>query len=442
MEIIRPFPGTRFDAERQLLRFFRPGGLVQFVHLWPKPWALEKLPASRSYRHFRPAFLRLAGHDSIGENPRADARELSRVRISSEEELALIVRHDGGGLSYVEWEERSALQAALAAVPAGVRELISRNYETRHYHLLSLIARVPGSGDVAAEAPGLAFCMANSWLFRKCTQPFRAMRELLRGSPKTVLAWLGFGKEAWNIFRKIDSRHMSPVSYLYLRQAMRNKAMLRKLAFQPAITPLLTRIITDPVLAPHAGYNFLLECGQRSEAGETLREEGSLFRDTLEMAEGANAAACRTLVFNSFAHLRRIHDELVEGASKYRPANYLPVLPPPPYAGVNVPDVISIAPLTTSKEVIDWNNNVMGKVCLETVYLRRVAESGGNAFLYALSFPETGAVYIERGASGKRFRVMEVRGAGNSPVRPATRKAVEWFFRKSQGKDFTDTENL
>lgn len=418
---IRPFyGGAVFDEGRQELRLFGPTS-QKIIRLWDNPSCLENRTTWKTFKHTRPDIdLGIADYDE--PNPRGNFSPLARVSISSVPDLVTVMQAKEPD-SYAIWSNQMAQRASARTVPEPVRKLISGRFSDRHYHALSLIARCPGAGELAELAPALFYCTASSWVFKKNSWPMRSIRELLRGRPRELAAWLGFPKTAFRIFTRIHTINMRLPSYLYLRDAMRDDALLRKLYFQPVITPLLVRVITDRLLAPHVSRNFLLECGAITAGKEDVRESINTLRDTLDMlaAEGR----VEGVVFDGFAHLERVHDEVLAERRKREEIPYLPEIPPPPFPGTREPGVIDIEPLTTAEDIVDWNRGAMGNVCIESAYLPRVAR--GNGYLYKITFPEDACLYVEP-FKGK-YRNRQLRGPGNRRVMPETEKAVRWYLQ-------------
>ncbi|MDO8805628.1 MAG: hypothetical protein Q7R35_14505 [Elusimicrobiota bacterium] len=413
-----------FDEARQMLRQFG-ASFQRLVHLWALPSALEKKSTQKTFHHFRPAFINLGDADFNEPNPREGCRPLSRVFAGSVREIVSALRAKEPG-AYTAWSDRMAHRALALTVPKPIRDIIVSRFEDRHYHAVSLIARCPGAGELAETAPGLFYCAASAHVLTKNTWPMRAIREILRGSPKGLLKFLGFPKSSFKIFQRTSS-HMRIINYLYLRTVMQNEELLRKLYFQPKISPLFVRVFSDPVLEPHTNYNFWLECGGIEEEGEGIRERINTLRDTLDMLTATGRAD--NIVFESWQNLERVHREAL-AELKRRPAiRYLPPLPPPPFLGIREPEVIDIEPLTSSEDVIEWNE-ALGGLCIEFNYLPPVAR--GKGFLYKIQYPEEACLYVD--CINGKYRNRQLRGINNSRVLPETEAAVKWFLelRNSQ----------
>lgn len=405
-----------FDEERQVLRQFG-AAFQRLVHLWPLPWALEKKSTQKSFHHFRPAFVSLGDADFNGPDPGAGCRPLSRVSAGTVREIISTLREKEPG-SYSSYSARRARRAAALTVPKHVRELIKSRYVDRHYHAVALIARCPGAGELAETVPGLFYCAASSWVFRENSWPMRSIRELLRRRPRELAEWLGFPRTSVKILARVKGMRL--INYLYLRTAAQNADLLRELYFQPQVGPLLVRIISDPVFAPHVSHNFLVECGRSGDDPEGIRERVNTFRDTLEMLLATGRA--ENIRFDSWRQLESAHREVLAELRRRPAVRYLPPIPPPPFSGIRKPG-IDIEPLTTSEDIVEWNE-ALGGLCIEHIYLPLVAR--GKGYLFKIQAPEEACLYVD--CIDGTFRNKQLRGIDNSRVLPQTEEAVKLFL--------------
>ena len=200
--------GALSKPERGKLYFFSPSEGILVVRPWPVLKAWRKTP-KRSFKQIRadisladpPSVLpvsRRSGPPSGPTSPNPSEEEL-RALIeewpvnSTDDDIAQprMIR----GFPYAKrWHAESDLRhrqvcrAFAESFPPAIRQVLAR-FGTRQWHLAKL-AQLDGGLDLIKTNPGLAFCLASSWVFKRTTHPWRTARRLLRLKRRDAAGWL------------------------------------------------------------------------------------------------------------------------------------------------------------------------------------------------------------------------------------------------------------
>lgn len=289
----------------------------------------------------------------------------------------------------------------------------------RHWHLITLLARVPGADELAEGNLALAHAMASSWVFRPRSesQPFRSARRVVRRRRPQIAEWLGFPARpaVVRVLAKVRPSALTVRGLLYLRRTLCSEPIPKALLHLPSLDRCALRIVTDPQLVSHVTHSFLDDANSDpTEAG--LERVAYMLDDILRMA---GELGQRLGPLRSVSELRRVHDELAESLN--RSANEelaSTIIPPPPVAGTD-----EIVPLASAAEIL-----VEGREMHHCVasYIRRVA--AGQVYVYRVLAPERATLSLRSDRDG--WELDQLQGPGNAAVQHETVQQVQaWLAR-------------
>lgn len=157
----------------------------------------------------------------------------------------------------------------------------------RHWHLITLLARVPGADELAEGNLALTHAIASSWAFRSGpdAQPYRTGRRIVRLRRAQIAEWLGFqGRNAVvRVLAKVRPGAVSVRRLLYLRQTLSLEPIPKALLHLPSLDRCVLRIVTDPQLLSRVTHTFLDQVSNDpAEVG--LERLAYMLGDTVGMA--------------------------------------------------------------------------------------------------------------------------------------------------------------
>ena len=223
-------------------------------------------------------------------------------------------------------------------IPLEIRRELVR-FCTRRWHVLNVLARCPGAGDLCHSNPALLFAVASNWVFHKpaVRQPLRAARSLVNQKQRHILDWLGFPGTGTvrHIFGKIVPQSVSVEALLYLRNVLGDPFVLKSLAHLDRINAGVLRLASDLKLREYITPRLLEDVSRDESQDRSKPSVLTLLRDTLAMARLVEWRHC-PCQFSSYKRLSTVHDEL---ARHLRPEDVnvkftLPArFPDPPFMG-------------------------------------------------------------------------------------------------------------
>ena len=399
---------TVFAPESGKLYLFDPTRIEVRIG-WPRPQAWRKTLQSPWWSHCRPDIYLPAG------DLRAALERASRPPDPSVDHgFADLTPAQQAGL-------RIAARARVAwnaSIPVEVRGAIAP-FPTRHWHLLSLIARCgPAALDLVGANPALAFALASSWVFRRepVRRPLRSARALLAPGRKQrdIQAWLGFpaSEPARRLLRKVVHDAIGIPPLLYLREAMGDPVRMKFLAHLPRLNAEAIRIGTDTRLLAHVRPSFLEEVAL-AERTYDRPHAAFLLEDTVEMYQQLRPADGPLPPVRHLAALAELHDGLVEDLNRLSPEHGEVTFPPPPVAGT-----ATIVPICSGRELVEEGR--LQSNCVAS-YWDRIAIRH-HVYIYRVLAPERCTLSLTR--VGMRWVPSELQRACNLPVSEATRRAV------------------
>ncbi|MBI3206681.1 MAG: PcfJ domain-containing protein [Myxococcales bacterium] len=314
-----------------------------------------------------------------------------------------------------------AARAFLALFPESVLARAGALPE-RHWHLVTLLARVPGAAEFADGNLALAHALASSWAFRPRpdAQPYRSARRVVGLRRSQIAEWLGFqGRPAVvRVLGKVRPGAVSVRRLLHLRQTLGSGPIPKALLHLPSLDRCVLRIVTDPQLFSRVTPRFLEDVSHDpTEAG--LERLAYMLDDTLRMA---GELEVRLGPMRSVKELRHVHDELAEGLNRSASEELASVvLPPPPVAGTD-----EIVPLVSAEQILAEGREMHH--CVAS-YIRPVA--AGQVYVYRLLAPERATLSLRSDRDG--WELAQIKGPANAPVEHETVQQVHaWLARMRQ----------
>lgn len=309
----------------------------------------------------------------------------------------------------------------LALFPGNVLSLAGAPPE-RHWHLITLLARVPGADELAEGNLALAHAMASSWAFRSRpdAQPYRTARRMVRLRRPQIAEWLGFRARpaAVRVLAKVRPSAVTVRRLLYLRRTLCSEPIPKALLHLPSLDRCVLRILTDPQLVSHVSHTFLDDVSSDpTESG--LERLAYMLDDTLRVA---GELGQRLGPLHSVKALRRVHDELAERLNRSENDELASmVIPPPPVAGTD-----AIVPLVSAVEILAEGREMHH--CVAS-YVRPVA--AGRVYVYRVLAPERATLCLRSDRDG--WELEQIKGPANAPVEHETVLQVHaWLARMRQ----------
>ncbi len=325
---------------------------------------------------------------------------------------------------FVEGPDTEAVQAYWRLVPPRVLEVI-RPFPDRHWEMLGWMARTGDEAqDLAVGNPSLAYALT-------CYRQFRAQRGqkappfppplLVRQKQREILGWLGFPRleSVRKILQKIPHAAINLTRLLQLRRPLGNTDVRQRLAHAPRINTELLWMAGDTTIlrvAPRLIAELGTEAYDRASAPVS-----ALLRDTLRMWPMVLIDEPPP-VFRSLERMRETHDRLARGVTRIAAAGPDAALPDAPLPGTD-----AIVPLQTTVELVreaEAQHNCVAS------YAKMV--QGGRMAIYRVLEPERATLSIVRGARG--WRLDQLAGPCNRPVRPETREAIRAWLETHRAR--------
>ncbi len=402
-------PVTYKTESGKLTRF--GGGTTEVLSPWPQPRGWIKGPKDQVWRHIRPS-IRLPS----GDIDRLILRQANRVAgpmpdaVIGEQAMGVERRRREDQLNFLYWARH---------IPSEVRRSISM-FPDRQWHLLSMVARCGSAAhDLIKTNPALAYALASSWVFRKSpvSQPMRSTRALLRRGQKQreILAWLEFpdSEAVRRVLSRIVPQSCTIPRLLYLRDACRDRQVVKTLCHLRRINAAVLRIVTDPELRERIGFDILQRLSEKRKQDRTPRCAWML-KDVDRMCAALDIRPPRILTLDD---IERIHDEMLEDMAEEEGLADSSLedveFPAPP-----VPGNGKIIPITDAAMLRE--EGIVQKHCV-WAYGRAVAIEK-HTFIYRVLEPERATLELVRSRSG--WKVGQLKGFLNGNVSRETYLAV------------------
>ncbi|NLN92287.1 MAG: hypothetical protein GX130_03125 [Candidatus Hydrogenedens sp.] len=424
--------GVVFHEETGKLYRFSPDK-IEVMIAWPEPRAWRKTKQRACWESFRPNIHLTPPNSEKNSGPDPLALE-HNIDLAAQgnliPELAALFakeqsppeRADSPGQQllplegFLSREEQWSL-----AIPEDIRTLVA-GFQQRQWHMLSFLARCGSEArELTENNPALAFALASNWVFHKpaVQRPLRAARNLLRKKQRHILAWLGFpATEATRrILAKIIPESITILQLLYLRDALEEPGMMKRLGHLPALNGGMLRLLTDRRLAPHSSHHLLLNT-LRMPMEIRHHATAYLLTDCLAMYELLYPEENAFPQLNSHEEVQGYHDVLMRELHHYQMDESSP-FPPPPLPGTD-----TIVPVCSAEELAEEGR--IQNHCVATYLPRIVAQK--NFYVYKVLAPERATLAIEKRRG--LWKLKEVKLANNRSVSLETQRAVQsWISR-------------
>jgi hypothetical protein len=220
-------------------------------------------------------------------------------------------------------------------IPGPVRDEVAL-YPERSWQLFSYLSCC---GDPALELAhtrgrALGFMIANAWVFaeHRVQWEMRRCRSLLRRKRWEAAGALQFPptKPVVKVLSRVVSAALSIPAMLYLRGALSDPAILKRLGHVPRINRGCIGVVSDARLLPHCSQSLLVEVGAGPYFEGSILSLRRTFHDTLDLLADRGG---RLPTFRSLAQLYTLHDELGLEARRRKPRQRV-VFPPEPLPSI------------------------------------------------------------------------------------------------------------
>lgn len=399
--------------------------LIVVARVWPKPLAWTKRPGAYPWRHCRPhldldfpALRQQPENENSAWNSLVSAEGPRRWRLpeplpeSPRARQWLLVR---------ERQLRKVLKA-FEEVPLGIRQQVSV-FRHRQWHVLAMVAATPESLDLIQSTPSLAFAMASNWVFHRpaVQRPLAAVRRWIPKRQRQIAGWLGFPEteSTVHLLRKVPANSCGILPLLALRWMLQQDHRIDELRHLPRLHAPVLVALCRKRMSERIAPRLLREFADRVYGPDDICPL-RLLSDTLHMARWLPEFPLpRT--FQSVGAIRHAHDRIAElylrywrrGSFRFK-SHFEIRFPDPPIEGDS-----RIVPLISPAMVLE-EAMMQGNCC--AAYLRRI--SRGAVYLYRVLQPERATLSVFRDAGGG-WRIDQIAGSGNAPVRQRTLDAVE-----------------
>ena len=434
--------GALIKPERGKLYFFSPSEGILVVRPWPVLKAWRKTP-KRCFKQIRPDIALDDPPSILPASRRSEPPSGPPAPDPSEEELRALIeewpvnstddditqpRMIRGFPFAKRWHAENALRhqqvcrAFAGSFPAAIRSTLA-SFGTRQWHLAKL-AQLDGGLDLIKTNPGLAFCLASSWVFKRSTHPWRTARRLLRLKRRDAAGWLGFPatESVVRLLGRVAPEACYAPLLLNLRRAVNGglpTQLIKTMTFLPVLNADTLTLINSRTMLPGLTPALLKDVARSSVLPGCTGEWRTLMLDVQRMLQRLPDAPAPK-PFHSLAAYRRYHDALAcqynerFGHETQEQMDDGSPLPPPPFAGT-----LEIIPLSTPQEV--HQEGVEQKSCVVS-YLDKVRR--GHTFIYRVLAPQRATAEIAE-QQPRRWHLVQLAGFKNRPVSQATWQAVE-----------------
>lgn len=353
------------------------------------------------------------------------------------------------------------LESFAAVIPAVVRDIV-RVFSTHQWMLLLLLSKSSMAVELASTNPVLAYALANNYEFRGTSCRAAEQLALFHSGQKQkdICKWLGFpGTQAMvNLFRRMDSRTISPSLLRRLRLALKDEPVetMKLLGHRERISAGIIDLVVEQRVR-HMITPQLLDEIKANEAALCISAADDLFH-VISVAGAMGEDVPRHQV-SSLAKLRRIVEdadrrhmeyrrvvvererlrceemERVEvarqefmrlqrqtrGSKKKKPESR--EWPPPPLPGTQ-----DIVPITSYKMLCEESE--LQHHCIDT-YAEYITAKTGTLYAYRLLRPERATFTIARRV-GNMWGLAEIKGPRNRIVSEDARRYVERWLNYYQ----------
>ncbi len=313
-------------------------------------------------------------------------------------------------------------------IPYALRQELL-HYSERSWQLFSYLSRCGPSALELARTGGraLGFCLANIWVFanKKVQWELRRVRRLLPRKRTVIAGELGFpaSKPVVKVLARVIPAALSIPSMFYLRGAVQQPEVLKRLGHVPRINRGCIALASDPRLLAHSAQSLLAEVGAGPHFEGRVLSLRRTFIDTLELVE---ERGLRPPVFRSLEQLYTTHDDLGMRARRRKPTRRIvfpdPPVPPTPSVIEHLPDNIAL-----------WEEATIQRNCLASAgYAQRCAR--GELVVYRMLKPQRCTLALRVHDDGIAVHDFATQ-SNRSPEPGAVLAARSWLERAGQAVD-------
>lgn len=313
--------------------------------------------------------------------------------------------------------ERELVRHYFGDVPWEIRKAIAP-FEDRHWHLLVMAARCPGSLDLITSNPALAYCLASCWAFGPHPSKYaaRTMRRLISSRRRSICGALGFpeSESSVAVLSKIPASACCVSWLLTIRDMLRDPDWRKTLLHLPSLNLSVMHFLCTKALRRRTTPRLLRElCGI---GGPSLAQTAS---DVLRMQKQLRDAGSGR--FHSVQHFMRLHNELEERINRPNEEDIQHLsFPNPP-----IPGSENIIALETPDSLIE-EAGVQCNCVMD--YATRIAR--GRIYLYRVLEPERATLSIKPNKQSS-WQIEELLAAGNQPVSAEAWQTVEQWLKRA-----------
>ena len=417
-----------------------PGGTLEIIAGRPNhppyaaPWLVARLSPDAPFDRVAPRLALLAGQLHLGiDTPRSGGALWWQAPDPAATDPEAVGRAVGVCRACDPWEAWPLLGFALAS-----RECL----------------------ELAESHPALALLLANSRRLRgrhradiPGEERARFLRDAARSRRRDILSWLGFPATGsmLRLLRKVAPEGLNLEALQLLRDLPLAPDAERTLRHLPRFGGGLIQIAVRRRLWSHVGPQLVREAAEEADEWDIFH----LLRDVVGMAESLGCER-EVGVIPSRAVLVRLHDQLrveyaarplrnlrvaARRAAEVRAAQARPAAPaaapPKPPRRIRLkppaptePPPDGVVRLTTPEELSQEGTEMSN--CVAS-YERAVAK--GDLLVYRVLRPERATLALRWNASRGAWKIDQMKGPANRPVRRETRQEIrEWLERGAPGR--------
>ena len=407
-----------FKRETGALLFFTSDAVRLYKGGWA-PTMMFKTAESGGW-----CFGRGAGHLEL-RSAIARARRIEAIRAGRRPPPTIV------GRPYREYAD-ACFSRFVATVPEPIRAAVMP-YHRRSWQLYAMLARCGDPAfELEASNPGLAFVIANCWVFapRRVRWEMRRVRSLLWNRRPRALGRLGFPatKSVARVLARVARCALDLSALLHLRGGLHDSGALARLRHVRRINRGVIRLLTEPPLAARVGDRLVAEVSRDAAYDRDGGSIAGLVRDTDGMIsqDGRDPPIWGSLAQLHDAHLRELERVF---RSAPRPVNL--AFPPPP-----LPDIPRKIEALRHSDALVAEGRSMRNCLASGFHAHHVTQ--GRIYVYRVLEPERCSLAIARTGSGG-WRVDELKGPENRPAGRAARDLV-WSWLRQNAADVEERD--
>lgn len=314
--------------------------------------------------------------------------------------------------------EKQIISDFIATIPKQVRDVVAR-FPSRHWHLLSMVARCDSTLQFLQENPGLGVAMASCWVFSnaKSGQAMRWIRRMAPRRRRDIVAALGFPKSeaAVRVLAKLKPDSCSVSNILLLRDFLEAPDFKKLLAHAPLIDNTLLTLMSFAPLQTAITRRFVSHVALEENSATCREMLPGMLWDYLRMLkllgikEGRRFQTVDSLVVAHDLLARRVLEKVHTDRKDIK-------FPEPPVRGCD-----GITPICNVAELCEEAR--VQRNCVASLAWDVAARS---LFVYRMHKPERATIALRH--EGDVWTLSEVSAACNQPVSSQALMAIgDWL---------------